>query len=114
MVPVGQESRQDFAGFLWLRVSHMAAVKVLATPVIPRLEWEKIHCQFHSCGCPQASGLHGQWAGDISSLAHGPLHRATHNMACLLASPRNRAQRQRETTNLGSDIPLFPHMLVFC
>lgn len=41
MVPVGQESDRTVLGSSGSG-SHMAAAKVSATPVIPRLEWKKI------------------------------------------------------------------------
>lgn len=34
MVPVGQESRHSLTGCLWLKISHEAAVKLLAEAVI--------------------------------------------------------------------------------
>lgn len=42
VVSVGQESKSHLAGWVWLRVSHKAAVKVSAgTVTITRINWDR-------------------------------------------------------------------------
>lgn len=82
-------------GAFWLRVSYKASVKVLATPAIPRLKGEKIHCQVHSHGYRQGSGLRHWLAGDISSLAHALLHRTADYMAHFSQSQRGKRESER-------------------
>ena len=52
---------------------------VAEAAVMSRPKWERIHLQAHLWGCLQTLGPHWLWAGEVSSLSHGPLHRAAHN-----------------------------------